>query len=82
MKLIEIKPAQIPDIINWLPRTEQEIDTAVKCICDYFQSHTPEEIVLKTDPEVEAAFALVKVKYEPTESDLASRPEDSGETDS
>ena len=76
MKLVEIHPTQIPEIITWLPRTEHEIDTAVKNICDYFRNHTPEEMALNTESELEAAFATVKVKYEPTESDLASRSED------
>lgn len=75
MNLIEIQPAQIPEIITWLPRTEQQIDTAVKNISDYFRTHTPLEMSLKTAPHLETAFATIKVKYEPTESDLTSRPE-------
>jgi hypothetical protein len=78
MKLIEIQPTDIPEKVTWLPRAEQQIDAAVKTISDYFDSHTPGEMATKSDPDLEAAFATVKVKYEPTESDLTSRCGGSG----
>jgi hypothetical protein len=78
MKLIEIQPAEIPEKVTWLPRMEQQIDTAAKTISDYFDNHAPGEMAMKSDPELEAAFATVKVKYEPTESDLMPRSGDSG----
>jgi hypothetical protein len=74
MKLIELQPAEIPKTITWLPRTGQEIDTAVKTVSDYFRTHTPQQMAQKTNLKLEAAFATVKVKYDPTQSDLASRP--------
>ena len=77
MKLIEVQPAEIPEVVTWQPRSEQEIDAAVKTISDYFRRHTPGDMAMKTDPELEAAFATVKVRYTPTESDLASRSADS-----
>jgi len=79
MKLIEIQPAEIPEIVTWLPQTEQGIDAAVKTISDSFHHHTPGDMAMKTDPKLEAAFAAVKVRYAPTQTDLASRSADSGE---
>jgi hypothetical protein len=74
MNLIEIQPAQIPKKVTWLPRTEQQIDTAVKTISNYFQTHTPKQMSVRVDPNLEKAFATVKVQYTPTKPDLASRP--------
>jgi len=55
-------------------RSERRVDYAIRKLDAYFKKNTPEEMASDTTTRVQSWLAILRVKYEPTPEDLASRP--------
>jgi len=60
--------------LPFIGATERQVDAAVAWLDAYFLKRSPEEISEDTSDKVRRCLRVLRVKYEPTQRDLGSRP--------
>ena len=73
VNLIPLLPSQLVRL-PWVAQSPQAIETAIQRLDQYFSTNSPEQIAQDTGDLVENGLQVLRVKYQPSEADLASRP--------
>jgi len=73
VNLIPLLPSQLVRL-PWVAQSPQAIESTIQRLDQYFSTNTPEQIAQDSGPLVENCLQILRVKYQPTDADLASRP--------